>query len=207
MSKKTDSFYFENFIACTQLSCEAAHLLEQTMEHFDPAQLPEKLDEIHAVERAADEKKHELSDALVKAFITPIEREDITLLSQCIDELTDKIEDVLICIYYNNMKTVRPETLSLAKVVVHCCEAVREMMVEFADFKHSKKLHEHIIHINTMEEEADALFISSMHELHNTSTDALEIIACREVYMYLEKCADACEHVADVVESVVMKNS
>ena len=64
-----------------------------------------------------------------------------------------------------------------------------------------------IIHINTMEEEADALFISSMHELHNTSTDALEIIACREVYMYLEKCADACEHVADVVESVVMKNS
>ena len=124
MSKKTDSFYFENFIACTQLSCEAAHLLEQTMEHFDPAQLPEKLDEIHA-EHAADEKKHELSDALVKAFITPIEREDITLLSQCIDELTDKIEDVLIRIYYNNMKTVRPETLSLAKVVVHCCEAVK----------------------------------------------------------------------------------
>ena len=120
MSNKTDSFY------------------------FDPAQLPEKLDEIHAVEHAADEKKHELSDALVKAFITPIEREDITLLSQCIDELTDKIEDVLIRIYYNNMKTVRPETLSLAKVVVHCCEAVREMMVEFADFKHSKKLHEHI---------------------------------------------------------------
>ena len=101
MSKKQDSFYFENFIACTQLSCQAAHLLEQAMEHFDPAQLPQKLEEIHAVEHAADEKKHLLSDALIKAFITPIEREDITLLSQCIDELTDKIEDVLIRIYYN----------------------------------------------------------------------------------------------------------
>ena len=129
------------------------------------------------------------------------------LLSQCIDELTDKIEDVLIRIYYNNMKAIRPETLSLARVVVRCCEAVRDMMVEFADFKHSKKLHEHIIHINTMEEEADGLFISSMHNLHTSSTDALEIIACREVYIYLEKCADACEHVADVVESIVMKNS
>ena len=149
MSKKQDSFYFENFIACTQLSCQAAHLLEQAMEHFDPAQLPQKLEEIHAVEHAADEKKHLLSDALVKAFITPIEREDITLLSQCIDELTDKIEDVLIRIYYNNMKAIRPETLSLARVVVRCCEAVRDMIVEFADFKHSKKLHEHIIHINT----------------------------------------------------------
>ena len=78
MSKKQDSFYFENFIACTQLSCQAAHLLEQAMEHFDPAQLPQKLEEIHAVEHAADEKKHLLSDALIKAFITPIEREDIT---------------------------------------------------------------------------------------------------------------------------------
>lgn len=207
MSKKQDSFYFENFIACTQLSCQAAHLLEQAMEHFAPAQLPQKLEEIHAVEHAADEKKHALLDALVKAFITPIEREDIMLLSQCIDELTDKIEDVLIRIYYNNIQAIRPEALSLAKVVARCCEAVRDMMVEFADFKHSKKLHEHIIHINTMEEEADGLFISSMHELHTTSTEALEIIACREIYIYLEKCADACEHVADVVERVVMKNS
>ena len=207
MSKKQDSFYFENFIACTQLSCQAAHLLEQAMEHFDPAQLPQKLEEIHAVEHAADEKKHLLSDALVKAFITPIEREDITLLSQCIDELTDKIEDVLIRIYYNNMKAIRPETLSLARVVVRCCEAVRDMMVEFADLKDSKMLHEDIIQIYTLEEEADGLFISSMHNLHTSSTDALEIIACREVYIYLEKCADACEHVADVVVSIVMKNS
>lgn len=33
---------------------------------------------------------------LAKAFITPIEREDIILLSQNIDEVTDKIEDVLL---------------------------------------------------------------------------------------------------------------
>ena len=31
----------------------------------------EKLDEIHAIEHAADEKNHELMDRLARAFITP----------------------------------------------------------------------------------------------------------------------------------------
>ena len=41
----------------------------------------------------------------------------------------------------------------------------------------------------------------------DTLTDLVEIICWREVYFYLEKCTDACEHVADVVEQIVMKNS
>ena len=81
------------------------------------------------------------------------------------------------------------------------------MAREFSDFKHSKTLHGHIVNINTMEEEADDLFISSLRTLHTTCADPLEIIVWREIYTYLEKCVDACEHVADTVESVVMKNS
>ena len=207
MSKKQDSFYFDNFIACADLSCQAARLLKQVLEHFDPKQLSEKLDEMHAIEHAADEKKHEMLNVLVKAFITPIEREDIMALSQCVDEVTDKIEDVLIRMYCNNIQSIRPDAIELAGVIERCCEALMGMLKEFADFKHSKKLHNHIVNINTMEEEADNLFISSMHELHTTCSDPTTIIGWREIYIYLEKCADACEHAADVVESVVMKNS
>ena len=36
--------------------------------------------------------------------------------------------------------------------------------------------------------------------------DPLQIIAWREIYVYLERCMDTCEHVADVVEGVVLKN-
>ena len=66
---------------------------------------------------------------------------------------------------------------------------------------------DHIIRINTMEEEADRRFISCMAALHRSGADALEIIAWREVYKYLENCADACENVADVVEGVIMDNT
>lgn len=49
--------------------------------------------------------------------------------------------------------------------------------------------------------------MTSMRKLYTESKDPIHIIAWREIYIYLERCADACEHVADVVESVVMKNS
>jgi uncharacterized protein Yka (UPF0111/DUF47 family) len=35
----------------------------------------------------------------------------------------------------------------------------------------------------------------------------LEIVCWRKIYDYLERCADACEHVADSVDMIVMKNS
>ena len=207
MSKKQDGFYYENFSECVACACQAAHYLEDTLKSFDPQRLHDVLDGLHQVEHAADEKKHELSNVLARAFITPIEREDILLLSQSIDEITDKIEDVMLRLWCNNIQSIRPDAIELGAVLINCCEELRLLLDEFADFRKSKKLREYIIHINTMEEQADKLFIDSMRRLHTTCTDPLEIISWREIYIYMEKCADACEHVADAVESVIMKNS
>ena len=207
MSKKSDSYYFQNFIECVECGCQAAKMLEDNLNHFDTGLLQDKLDELHRIEHDADKKKHEMMAVLVKAFITPIEREDIILLSQSIDEVTDKIEDVLIRIYINNVQQIRLEALAFIKVIIRCCEALKEVMEEFADFRKSKTLHGLIIEINALEEEGDRLFIESMRKLHAEVTDPIEIIAWREIYVYLEKCCDACEHVADVVESVIMKNT
>ncbi len=207
MSKKQDSFYFQNFIACAEYSCQAAQLLKDVIENFDVAALPQKLDEIHEVEHAADVKKHELLNTLAKAFITPIEREDIIQVSQNMDDITDKIEDVLIKIYYNRVTTIRDDVPAFLDLLIRCCQEVRQLMEEFADFKRSKQIHPHIVQINTLEEEADKLFIDSMYRLHDACKDPLEVIAWREIYAYLEKCMDTCEHVADTVESTMMKNS
>ena len=57
MAKKSDSFYFGNFYACADCAYQAAHLLERVMRDFDPLLIREKLDDMHKVEHAADEKK------------------------------------------------------------------------------------------------------------------------------------------------------
>ena len=207
MSKKQDSYYFQNFIDCADYACQAARMLKDTVGQFDVSSLSRRLDEIHEIEHAADQKKHELLNVLVKAFITPIEREDILQVSNNLDDMTDKIEDVVIKLYYNRVTAVRPDVPRFVDMLIRCCEEVRALMNDFADFKRSKTLHDHIIRINTLEEEADKLFIDAMYTLHDSCKDPLEVITWREIYLYLEKCVDTCEHVADVVESVVMKNS
>ena len=207
MSKKQDSYYFQNFIACAGYSCQAAQLLKETMRNYNPEVLSQRLDEIHEVEHKADIKKHELINTLVKAFITPIEREDILQVSQNLDDMTDQIEDVVIKIYYNRIPAIRDDALELVDVLIRCCEEVRALMQEFADFKRSRTIHDHIVRINTLEEEADKRFIACMYRLHTDCTDPLEVIVWREIYLYLEKCVDTCEHIADTVESTVMKNS
>ena len=203
MSKKNDQYYFDNFIACTNSACQAARMLEENLNDFHVDTLQAKLDALHEIEHGADQKKHEMMGVLVKAFITPIEREDIILLSQGIDE----IEDVLIRVYINNVQTIRQDAVEFSKVIIRCCETLKKMMEEFADFKKSKEIYQSIVDINGLEEEGDRLFIQSMRRLHTEVTDPIEIIAWREIFMYLEKCCDACEHVADAVESVIMKNS
>ena len=121
--------------------------------------------------------------------------------------MTDKIEDVFLRLYCNNIQSIRPDALELVGVAIRCCEELKTLLKEFSDFRRSKTLHTHIVNINTLEEEADRLFISGMRHLHTSCRDPLVVISWREIYIYLEKCVDACEHAADTVESVVMKNS
>lgn len=207
MSKKQDAFYYDNFLECAQLARKAAYFLKEKLTDFKPEEMEENLESIHKIEHDADEKKHQLTDKLSKAFITPIEREDIVSLSYNIDELTDKAEEVFIRIYMNNVQSIRPDALNMLDIVIKCTEEVCTLIKEFADFRHSKKLNDSIIQINSLEEQADKIYFSSMRALHTEASDILDVLAWREIYTYLEKCADACEHVADVVEEVVMKNS
>lgn len=207
MAKKQDSFYFDNFVACAEDSCRAAQILKETFENFDPDSVKGQLDVIHQVEHSADLKKHDMLDRLVKEFLPPIERDDIVSLSQNIDNITDNVEEVLLRVYMNNVKIIEPNVLKMTDIVIQCCDAVKDLLVEFKNFKRSKTLKKLIIHINDLEEQSDKLFVESVRELFTEPHDIIRIISWKDIYDYLERCADACEHAADVVESVVMSNS
>jgi uncharacterized protein Yka (UPF0111/DUF47 family) len=144
---------------------------------------------------------------LVKEFLPPIEREDITSLSQKIDDVTDAIEDVLICIDMFNVQNIRPEILKFTEMIVDCCKSMKVALDEFQNFKRSKRLHSEIVEINRLEEEGDTLYINGVRNLYRTTTDPIELMVWTEIFRRLEKCCDACEDVANDIESIVMKNS
>lgn len=207
MSRKNDAYYFETFCACADLSCQAAKLLARVMNSFDPDGIGEAIDEMHAIEQAADEKKHDIHDALVKAFVTPIEREDIAQLSEYLDTVTDRIEGVLHRLYFDNIRSIRPDALKLVEMIESANTEMRALLGELPQFKRSKKLREHVIAINSIEEHTDHLYIEAMRNLHTTCEDMREVFAWHEVYTFLEYCVDSCEHVADMVDGIIMKNS
>ena len=206
MAKK-NSPYFNDFITLANYSCQAAEYLLVSLKDFQPSTLAERRKAMHDIEHTADGIRHELNSRLVKEFVAPIDREDITNLADQLDDVTDKIEDVLIRIYMYNVKSIRPRALEFAEVIVKCCTAVHSAMIEFANFQKSSTLRELIIKVNTLEEDGDALYIAAMHEMYAQGGDPIEIAAWSELFDRLEDCCDACEHVADLVELIAMKNS
>lgn len=206
MASKADSFYFNNFVESAQIACEAAQMLKSVLSSFNPNTLEKTRAKLHEIEHKGDSKRHEMTSALVRAFITPIDREDLLHLSQNIDDVTDCIEDIFIHIYINNIKDIRPDSIRFAELIINCCQVMTQMLEEFRNFKKSKKLSELIVEINRMEELGDEMYIGSMKNLHSTVSDPLTVLAWREIYIYFEKCCDTCENVADIVESITIGN-
>lgn len=206
MARKNND-YFKMLTEMVGYSCTCAKSLNRILSNFNVKSLSADLAELHQIEHAADIAKHDLMNTLVKEFITPIEREDIMSLAQLIDSVSDRIEDVLIKIYMYNIQVIRPEAFQFTAVIENCCEALKTAMGEMHNFKKSQKLHECIVEVNRLEEVGDKLYLELMHNLYAESKDAVEIMVWTETFDNLEKCCDTCEHVADIIETVIMKNS
>lgn len=206
MSNKKNNCYYEAFIDLAEYSKQAADMLYECIKHFDLLLIEDKIKEMHEIEHKADVKKHEMMDKLAKEFITPIEREDINRLFNAIENVSDTIEDVLIKMYIFCIPVMRPEAKEFAEVLVKSCEALKKMMIEFPNYKKSSYLHKFIVEINDLEEEGDKLYTGSIHSLFSTSQNAVELLTWTETMNRFEKSCDAIEHVANVVESVVMNN-
>lgn len=199
--------YFDAFANLSKYSYKLAVNLHETLSNFNPNEITEQVKKAHEIEHSADHAKHDIMNRLVKEFLPPIESEDITSLTQEIDDVTDSLEDVLIFVDMFNIQTIRPEALKFTELLVSCTKAMDKALEEFKNWKSSKKLHDFIIEVNRLEEIGDSLYIDIMRNLYQTSKDPIELMTWTEILQRLEKCADNCEDVANIIETIVMKNS
>lgn len=203
--KKFD--YFDAFVRMSDKSAQAAEQLLSLMEDFDAERLAGQIDDLHKVEHEADIIHHEIIRSLARDFLTPIEREDLAHLAAELDEVTDYIEDVAQRMYMYNIQSVPEHALQIARLICRCCTELRAALVAFPHFRKSDTLQKHIVEINRLEEEGDRFYMEGNRKLYTSKGDPVEISAWAAVYIRLEKCCDACEHVADAMESVVLKNT
>ena len=203
--KKFD--YFDYFKDVSDIICEAAEHLYDTIHNFDAENLKQQLDAMHEIEHKADCTKHEMIKLLVHEFITPIEREDIVSLAQSLDTVVDCFEDVLIRIYMFNVKQIKSEALEFSEIIIKCAKQLNVVLEEFKNFKRSDKIRDAIVHVNNYESAGDEILLKGMRTMFQSDLPDKELFVWTDLYEHFEDCLDACEDVTDIIESVIMKNS
>jgi predicted phosphate transport protein (TIGR00153 family) len=207
MAKRQANVYYDGFIELVEYACRASRVLDKILRDFNIDNIKDNIDEMHSIEHSADMHKHTLMEKLAREFITPIEREDIMMIVQKIDDVTDAIEDVLLQVYMYNIRTILQGATEFSEIIVKCCEMTKNVLDDFKNFRKSKTIHEHIVFINDLEEQGDRIFVHSVHSLYQTSNNPVEIIAWTSIFNSLEHCCDVCEEVSESIETIMMKNS
>ena len=139
MGRKHDSSTSRTSRCARTSPAARRNMLHDALKDFDPDDLEARLAETQG--RARSRREEARADERPRARLHHADRaRRHNQMSQNIDEITDKIEDVLPRIYCNNIREMRPDALELVDIVIRICEETKLMLGEFANFRHSKTL-------------------------------------------------------------------
>ncbi len=201
LTPREDSFY-GFFTQAAENLVTGADLLTQMMANGnDRAALAEKLKD---VEHASDEVTHAVFKQLNSTFITPFDREDIYRLGSALDDVMDAMEAAGDLVLLYGLEQLPGEIEQMVDVLARCAAVTAEAMPRL---KSMKDLEEYWIEANRLENEADQAYRRLLKRLFSGEYDALTVLKLKEVGDMLEEAADAFEHVANAVETIVVKES
>ncbi|EOD59173.1 DUF47 domain-containing protein [Amycolatopsis vancoresmycina] len=170
----------------------------------DPAEREPIAKRLHEVEHQGDELIHTIMVELNSSFVTPFDREDIQALAAKIDDVLDFMDTAADLAVLYRIGAFPPGTDILVRVLCRSAELTAAAMPGLAKVG---DLEPFWIEINELENEADRVYRRILAHLFEPGGDALEVLKTKEVVEQFELAADAFEHVADVVQTIAVKES
>ena len=155
-------------------------------------------------EHVGDKIVHDIIRKLNKSFITPIDREDIYDLVATTDEILDNIEAAADMVMLYRVGEITEQARRQSEVIAKATPLLKECMDNLAK---PKGLDERIIAINSLENDGDRILRDAMASLFDGDMKCTDIIKWKDIYEILEAAIDECEHVANVIESIVLKHN
>ncbi|MCZ2105010.1 MAG: DUF47 domain-containing protein [Comamonadaceae bacterium] len=203
--------FFEMFNQHAHCIVQAAEAFSALVANYaDHHQREQHQQAVDDAERAADRVTHEVNRALHKTFITPIDREQIHLLINTMDDVADLLQDTAEAMALYDLQHVTEEIVRLTELCMKCCVLVHDAVAtlgriaEPAVTERALKVCEEI---DRIEGEADRVLRSAMSKLFREDVDVRELIKLKEIYELLETVTDKCEDVANHIEGVILENS
>jgi Phosphate transport regulator (distant homolog of PhoU) len=207
MARKKQYNYFEAMKHLAENSYQAAEHLENIINNYNLEELAAKSEAIHHLEKESDQVIDELTNQLYDAFITPIDREDILIIAEYLDNILDGINAMTYTFENLVITELRADTATFTALIRKATKGVLIAIQEFPKFKNSKTLKQMISDVNQIESEGDQLYSSLKKKLFSEEQNILEIVKWKEVYDLFEVIINDTEHAVDAIDGLIIKNT
>ncbi len=196
-----DREFFDLFEEAAGNAVRAADLLDRMLRSFpDNSALAR---DILICEQDGDRITHDIIKRLNNTFVTPIEREDILELASALDDIVDFTEEVADYLGLYKIEAPMEQAQRLAHVLLEACRLIAEAMPRMRDFR---DISHYTVEINRLENDGDRITREAIASLFDTGIDPMVVIRWKDIFERLEDAIDATEHVANVLEAIVIKN-
>ncbi|HET7636567.1 MAG TPA: DUF47 family protein [Candidatus Limnocylindria bacterium] len=194
--------FFELFADDAANMLAAARLLEEFFRNYNERERIAV--QLRDLEHTGDTISHDIGHRLESTFVTPIDREDISVLISRLDDIVDLIEEIAdTCILYG-IEAPTPVAQEQAGIIVKQCEQLQAAIGKLRGFK---DLSGYWIEVHRLENEGDRLVRHAIAELFTNGQNPTDIIKWKDVYGLLEEAIDGCEDAANVIERIVVKHA
>jgi uncharacterized protein len=194
--------FFQAFIEQAEnVRAGAQAMVDMLQDCSDPAAAARR---VESYEHAGDAIAHDIMKRLNQTFITPFDREDIHELASRIDDVIDLVDAAATRLITYRVQTIRPGVLELATTVR---DATAQIVAAVRVLEGQDHILDHCIEINRLENVADRQCRELIAQLFEQERDPVQIIKWKEIIETLEFAADKCEDVANVIETVTVKNA
>jgi predicted phosphate transport protein (TIGR00153 family) len=163
-------------------------------------------EQITATEREADEVRHMLIDELLRTFVTPIDREDISALSRAIDDMLDYAYTTV-----DEMEILKVKPTSEMQHIASllydgACEI--HLAVQRLQDNHPGVASDHARRAKASENRVEQAYREALADLFSSPKnvdDVMKMLKKREVYRHLSNAADRGDEAANIIDDIVVK--
>ncbi len=197
-----DRVYFEFFSSLAATAARAAELLDEMLQAY-PERSGELFAQIVECELQGDSTLHEIRARLNQTFVTPIDREDILELGSAFDDVIDFTEETADFLGLYAIEAPMEQAQRLARILLDATRQLQEAVPAVRDFSDASAP---IREVHRLENEGDRVSRDAIASLFRGGIDPMVVIRWKDIFSRLEHAIDACEHVADVIDAIVIKN-
>jgi hypothetical protein len=158
-------------------------------------------------EHASDKVIREVYDALNKTFVTPLDRSDIYALATDLENVVDRCHGTITQIVVHAMEDLPPGSAELAAQVNEACKEIHAAVKLLRNLRQLDAIQAHCKKLVQLEHDGDQIFRKNIGVMFKTEKDAVRLLKHKEFLEGLENTLDACDDVANALESLVIKNA